>query len=111
MSAMDEDDDSALDLADQLNRPPDVAIQQQRIKAWHPILDPDWMIYGYLILAVILIPLGESCCLLFYQTFGELAGRCVQQTAKRTNDTALFSSTNIPYLMLQHRLYTPENSR
>lgn len=58
MSAVDEDDDSVLDLPDQLNRPPDVAIQQQRIKAWHPILDPEWMIYGYLILAVILIPLG-----------------------------------------------------
>ena len=55
---MDDDEDSVLDLADQLNRPPDVAIQQQRVKAWHPILDPEWMIYGYLILAVILIPLG-----------------------------------------------------
>lgn len=60
MSRIDEDDDSVLDLADQLNRPSDVAIQQQRIKAWHPILDPEWMIYGYLILAVILIPLGTS---------------------------------------------------
>jgi len=58
MSRIDEDDDSILDLADQLNRPPEVAIQQQRVKAWHPILDPEWMIYGYLILAVILIPLG-----------------------------------------------------
>ena len=58
MSRMDDDEDSVLDLADQLNRPPDVAIQQQRVKAWHPILDPEWMIYGYLILAVILIPLG-----------------------------------------------------
>mmetsp|Transcript_22663 Transcript_22663/g.56002 ORF Transcript_22663/g.56002 Transcript_22663/m.56002 type:complete len:394 (+) Transcript_22663:92-1273(+) len=58
MSQMDDDDSSILDLADQVNRPPDVAIQQQRIKAWHPILDPEWMIYGYLILAVILIPLG-----------------------------------------------------
>ncbi|CAJ1970292.1 unnamed protein product [Cylindrotheca closterium] len=60
MSRVDDDgeEDSVLDLADQLNRPPDVAIQQQRIKAWHPILDPEWMIYGYLILAVVLIPLG-----------------------------------------------------
>lgn len=58
MSQIEEDEDSVLDIADQLNRPPDVAIQQQRIKAWHPILDPEWMIYGYLILAVILIPTG-----------------------------------------------------
>lgn len=58
MSRMDDEDDSILDLADQLNRPPDVALQQQRVKAWHPILDPEWMIYGYLILAVIFIPLG-----------------------------------------------------
>jgi hypothetical protein len=58
MSQMEEDEDSVLDSVDQINRPPDVAIQQQRIKAWHPILDPEWMIYGYLILAVILIPTG-----------------------------------------------------
>jgi hypothetical protein len=53
-----DEDESVLDLADQINRPKDVAIQQQRVEAWHPILDPEWMIYSFLILAVILIPVG-----------------------------------------------------
>jgi len=52
------DDDSALDLADQKNRPQDISVQQQRIQAWHPILDPEWMIYSFLILAIIMIPVG-----------------------------------------------------
>jgi hypothetical protein len=52
------DDDSVLELAEQVNRPGDIDVQQQRIPAWHPILDPEWMIYSYLILAVIFIPLG-----------------------------------------------------
>jgi hypothetical protein len=54
-----EDDESVPDLADQVNRPSDVAIQQQRIRAWHPILDPEWMIYSFLIMAMILIPVGK----------------------------------------------------
>jgi hypothetical protein len=58
-----EEDESVLDLADQTMRPPDCALQQQRVEAWHPILDPEWMIYSFLILAVILIPVGAlfSC--------------------------------------------------
>jgi hypothetical protein len=56
----DNEDESVLDSIDQQNRPADVALQQQRIKAWHPILDPEWVIYGYLLLAVIMIPVGKS---------------------------------------------------
>jgi hypothetical protein len=56
------DDDTVLDVSEQVNRPGDIAVQQQRIPAWHPILDPEWMIYSYLILAVIMIPLGTSFC-------------------------------------------------
>lgn len=51
-------DEFVLDLAEQTNRPADVAIQQQRIQAWHPILDPEWCIYCFLILALIMIPVG-----------------------------------------------------
>jgi hypothetical protein len=57
-----EEDESVLDLADQTMRPKDVALQQQRVEAWHPILDPEWMIYSFLILAVILIPVGAFSC-------------------------------------------------
>ncbi|KAG7355634.1 CDC50/LEM3 family protein [Nitzschia inconspicua] len=52
------DDESVVDISEQVNRPADIAVQQQRIPAWHPILDPEWMIYSFLILAVIMIPLG-----------------------------------------------------
>jgi hypothetical protein len=41
------DDESVLDISEQVGRPGD------------PILDPEWMIYSYLVLAAILIPLGE----------------------------------------------------
>ena len=58
-SALTDDDDSVLDIKEQYNRPSDIATQQQRVAAWHPILDPEWMIFSYLILAVILIPFGE----------------------------------------------------
>jgi hypothetical protein len=53
-----DEDESVLDLADQTMRPKDVAVQQQRVAAWHPILDPEWMIYSFLILAIIMIPVG-----------------------------------------------------
>jgi hypothetical protein len=53
-----DDDDPVLDLADQTMRPSNNAIQQQRIEAWHPVLDPEWVIYAFLILAVIFIPTG-----------------------------------------------------
>ena len=39
-----DEDESVLELSEQTNRPPDVALAQQRIPAWHPILDPEWMI-------------------------------------------------------------------
>jgi hypothetical protein len=58
-SVMD-DQDSVLDISEQLMRPKDVAVQQQRILAWHPYLDPEWVIYSFLILAVIMVPLGAS---------------------------------------------------
>lgn len=82
------DDDSVLDISEQVNRPADIAVQQQRIPGWHPILDPEWMIYSYLVLAVILIPLGELnslvrllsaprsfACLIVYMRFHEIRSR------------------------------------
>ena len=54
------DDDSALSLSLQKNRPQDISVQQQRIQAWHPILDPDWMVYTFLAIAIIMIPVGKQ---------------------------------------------------
>jgi hypothetical protein len=62
-TADDNDDSSVLPLDEQTMRPPDLAVYQQRVVAWHPILDPNWMIYSYLILAAVLIPIGESILL------------------------------------------------
>ena len=56
----DDDDESVLDLADQHNRPKDVALNQQRVNAWHPILDPVWVIVALFYLGIILVPVGAS---------------------------------------------------
>ena len=53
-----DDDESALDLAEQTERPKDVALQQQRIPAWHPILDPTWVIVALFYLGAMLVPVG-----------------------------------------------------
>lgn len=53
-----EREDSALDLAEQTQRPIDNALNQQRIDAWHPILDPVWVIVALFYLGIILIPVG-----------------------------------------------------
>ena len=50
--------DDNLDITDQKNRPEDTPINTQSINAWHPILDPNWVIVTYLILAAITIPFG-----------------------------------------------------
>jgi hypothetical protein len=68
------DDDSALDISEQTNRPNDSSVQQQHINAWHPILDPEWMIYSYLILAVVMIPLGTLMFVCFICLFVCLFG-------------------------------------
>jgi len=54
-----DDGEEYLDLADQKNRPEDIPIHTQSINAWHPILDPNWVIVTYLILAAIMIPFGK----------------------------------------------------
>ena len=56
---IDGEEESVLDESEQTLRPKDVAVQQQRVFAWHPILDPEWMIYSFLILAIIMIPVGK----------------------------------------------------
>eukprot|EP00978_Attheya_sp_CCMP212_P005395 scaffold12077_cov57-Attheya_sp.AAC.1 len=39
-------------------RPRDTALRQQRMVAWHPILDPAWVICGFFILGAIMVPTG-----------------------------------------------------
>lgn len=41
-----------------LDRPADVALRQQRLKDWKPILDPKWVIGALAVLAAIFIPVG-----------------------------------------------------
>lgn len=57
-STEDADDEDVLELWEQTNRPPDKALQQQRVNAWHPILDPRWVIAGLFYLGVIMVPVG-----------------------------------------------------
>jgi len=53
-----DDDEDRLPLEQQTERPPDLALHQQRIPAWHPILDPVWVIIGLFYLGVIMVPTG-----------------------------------------------------
>ena len=41
-------------------RPPDVALLQQRMKSWQPLLDPKWVITTYFLIGIVFIPVGES---------------------------------------------------
>ena len=41
-------------------RPEDTAFKQQRLKAWQPILTPNWVIGTFLIVGVIFVPVGLS---------------------------------------------------
>lgn len=54
----DDDDEPVLPLEEQTNRPPDLALHQQRIPAWSPILDPVWVIIGLFYLGIIMVPVG-----------------------------------------------------
>jgi len=55
----DEDDEGRLPLEEQTNRPPDLALHQQRIPAWNPILDPVWVIIALFYLGIIMVPTGK----------------------------------------------------
>ena len=50
------------DTTPKTRRPKDVALTQQRMKSWQPLLDPKWIIITYLCIGIIFIPTGE----LFY---------------------------------------------
>ena len=51
-------------------RPKDVALSQQRMKSWQPLLDPKWIIITYLCIGIIFIPTGK----LFYIVCALLLG-------------------------------------
>jgi len=53
-----EEDESILDESEQTMRPRDSALHQQRIEAWHPILDPVWVIAALFYIGVIMVPVG-----------------------------------------------------
>ena len=49
-------------------KPADTAIRQQRIKAWHPILDPLWVIITFLIMGGVFVPVGRFPLLLSFRS-------------------------------------------
>jgi hypothetical protein len=57
---MDDEDDDVLDPSEQTQRPIDNALNQQRLNAWHPILDPVFVIVALFYLGVIMVPVGMS---------------------------------------------------
>lgn len=63
------DDDDMPPLSEQTRRPLDTALRQQRVKAWYPVLDPWWVIGGFLVVGAIFVPTGEF---LFENQYGVL---------------------------------------
>ncbi|KAL7542806.1 hypothetical protein ACHAXR_012113 [Thalassiosira sp. AJA248-18] len=51
-------DDSDKSKPSRSHRPADVALKQQRMKSWQPILDPKYVIATYLLIGLIFIPTG-----------------------------------------------------
>lgn len=43
------------------NEPPDKAVFQQRMEAWHPILHPVWVIVTFVLLGAAFVPTGFKC--------------------------------------------------
>jgi hypothetical protein len=64
------DNNSALDIAEQTQRPTDNALNQQRVDAWHPILDPVWVIIALFYLGIILVPVGKLVLIVNDDYFG-----------------------------------------
>ena len=63
-----EDDEPILPLEEQTQRPPDLALHQQRIPAWNPILDPVWVIIALFYLGIIMVPTGTLCYVMLLDT-------------------------------------------
>ena len=53
-----DEDESVLDISEQTKRPLDLALRQQRIESWNPILDPVWVIGALCVLGLVFVPVG-----------------------------------------------------
>ena len=51
----------------QSRRPGDVALMQQRMKAWQPLLSPRWVIAAYFAIALVFVPVGKFLWLMKMQ--------------------------------------------
>ena len=58
------------DTTPKTRRPKDVALTQQRMKSWQPLLDPKWIIITYLCIGIIFIPTGELLVIVCALRFG-----------------------------------------
>ena len=56
-----DDDEERTTSITKSRRPANVALTQQRMKAWQPLLDPKWIIAAYLAIGIIFIPTGKFC--------------------------------------------------
>jgi hypothetical protein len=86
-----DDDDSALEESEQFNRPLDNALRQQRIEAWHPVLDPVWVIFALFYLGVIFVPTGTYFIFVSSKRC-DRSSFCVAARNCNSNDVSLFLS-------------------
>ena len=66
-------------------RPSDVALLQQRMKSWQPLLDPKWVIASYLLIGIVFIPVGESTEIEIEQEGCNILKVTVEETQKHIN--------------------------
>lgn len=84
------------------NRPPDLALRQQRLKAWKPILDPTWVIAALLIIAAIFIPVGKSKADTGPRSFSSLLlRRCIPQGVSYSFGVWMLTSHHLSVIALQ----------
>ena len=110
---MDGEDEDVLDMSEQTNRPKDDALHQQRVQAWHPILDPVWVIVTLFYLGVILVPTGKVVCVLslfisrvcdVYVCLFGFFENCIAPIAQNFLRTPLTDSPFVPLISLQHNI-------
>ena len=60
------------------NKPSDSPFKQQRLKAWQPILTPNWVVGTFIVIGAVFLPIGiallgtsNSVSLIYFMIFHE----------------------------------------
>lgn len=79
-------------------RPPDGDFQQQNLKAWQPLLTPNWVIGTFFVIAVLFIPIG---ILVLYLS------ESVVEVSQRYDHNTKFNGLSVVTLNIEHDMIPP----